>query len=101
MKLASFYSGSGAAIIAKSNAFISILGCKSWEHSRSNHSPKLCALIKSVVNGMIDNSLIEEINATIRDKLLEQDEIDIEKAILAYFAKYDDNIPECIKKWVS
>ena len=60
----------------------------------------MCEIICSVVNGEIQKSLEEEIRVTIREKLLKSkyknDEID--KAIAAFFAGDDDNIPALIEK---
>lgn len=85
--IASFYCGTGAADIVRSNVIMGVPSYKSWERLYSNHSLKLCELINSVANGVIDTSLRGEIEATIREKLVQQDESYIEKAVKAYFQK--------------
>ena len=98
--MAAFYCGTDGQDIAKALSFLGILGGKSWEQVSTRHSPKMCEIISSVVNGEIQKSLEEEIRVTIREKLLKSkyknDEID--KAITAFFAGDYDNIPALIKK---
>ena len=69
--MAVFYYGTGGADIVKTTLFIKISGGKSWERSFSNHSPKMCKLIISVVNGAMSKSLEGEILAIIEKKMLE------------------------------
>ena len=97
--MASFYCGTDAADIAKTTSFIGIHGGKSWERSFSNHSPKMCSLIASVVNGAINSSLEGEITATIEDKLEgKYSYTAIKKVTQAFFVYGDSNIHDLIKK---
>ena len=98
--MAAFYCGTSGADIAKALSFLGIPGGKLWEQAFTRHSPKMCEIISSVVNGEIRKSLEEEIRVTIREKLLgikyTNDQTD--KATTAFFAGDDDNIPALIKK---
>ena len=51
--MAAFYCGTGGADIAKAVSFLGIPGGKSWEKAFVRHSPKMCDIISSVVNGVI------------------------------------------------
>ena len=87
--MAAFYCGTGAADIAKAISFLGLPGGKSWEKSFSNHSPKMCNLITSVVNGVVKMSLVAEIEVTIAEKLKDEKYPDgeIKKATKAFFDK--------------
>ena len=56
--MAAFYCGTGGADIAKALSFIGIPSGKSWEQAFTRHSPKMCEIISSVVNGEIRKSLM-------------------------------------------
>ena len=96
--MSSFYGGTGGADIANIASFFGVPGGKSWERAFSRHSPSMCKLITSVVNGVMEASLKNEIIATISDKLegMTKDEINI--ATKAYFEQDTDNIPDAIQK---
>ena len=96
--MSSFYGGTGGADIANIGSFFGVPGGKSWERAFSRHSPSMCKLITSVISGVMDASLKNEIKATISEKLegMTKDEINI--ATKAYFDKDTENIPDAIKK---
>ena len=98
--MAAFYCGTGAADIAKAISFLGLPGGKSFERSFSNHSPKMCKLITSVVNGVVRSSLKAEIEETIREKLNDEKYTheQIKKATKAFFDNDEQNIPDIIKK---
>ena len=87
--MAAFYCGTGAADIAKAISFLGLPGGQSFERSFSNHSPKLCKLITSVVDEIVKMSLVAEIEATFEEKLqCEKYTYDeIKKATKAFFEK--------------
>lgn len=74
--LAAFSSGNGPDGIGRNNAFMGVSGCKSWERTSSNHSPKVMKLIMFVVQNVIDDALKGKIEAAIRVKLADLSEED-------------------------
>ena len=86
---AEFYCGTGAAGIAKAISFLGLSGGKSWEKSFSNHSPKLCKLITSVVNGVLKTRLVATIEAIIKEKIKceKYTDYEIKKATNTFFKK--------------
>ena len=98
--MAVLYCRTGAADIAKAISFLGLPGGKSWEKSFSNHSPKLCKLITSVVNGVVKMSLVAEIEATIEEKLKCEKYTNeaIKKTTNTFFEKDDKNTPDIIRK---
>ena len=97
--MASFYLGTGAVDTAEYGSFFGVPGGESWERAFSRHSPSMCKLIISVVNGVIDARLKEEIIATIADKLSKTTKIgDIQIATTAHFANNTKNIYDVINK---
>ena len=97
--MAAYYYGTCGEGISNIGSFLGVPSGKSWERSFSRHSPKMCKLILSIVDEIIDNSLKEEIIATIDEKLastMSKDEI--KKATKAWFDKDNENIPDEIKK---
>ena len=63
--MTAFYCGTGCDDIANCGSFLGVSGGKSWGRSFSRQSPKMCKLILSIVNGVIEDSLKDEIVATI------------------------------------
>ena len=98
--MAAFYCGTGGQDIAKALSFLGIPGGKSWEQAFTRHSPKMCDIISSVVNGVIRQSLEEEIKITIREILVTNKYTNeqIHTATTAFFAKDEQNIPALIRK---
>ena len=70
--MAAFYCDTGAAGIDQAISFLGLPGGKSWEKSFSNHSPKMCELIISVVNRVVKRSLEGEITAKNCEKLINE-----------------------------
>ena len=54
--MTAYYCGTGGDDIAKCGSFLGVSGGKSWERSFSRHSPRMCKLIISIVNGVIEDS---------------------------------------------
>ena len=98
--MAAFYCGTGGQDISKALSFLGIPSGKSWEQAFTRHSPKMCDVISSVVNGVIRQSLEEEIKTTIREILVENKYTNeqIDTATTAFFAKDEQNIPALIRK---
>ena len=54
--MTAYYTGSGGEDIANCGSFFGIPGGKSWERAFTRHSPKMCKLILSVVDEVMDHS---------------------------------------------
>ena len=67
--IASFYVGTGGLDIGLILSAQGIAGGKSWEKTFSRYSPKICKSINRVTDQIIEESLVEEINLTIAEKL--------------------------------
>ena len=95
--MASFYCGTGGNDIAKAASFLGVPGGKSWERSFSRHSPQVSSIIGEVTTKLIDTALIDEIKATLVEKLKGSDH-DREKVITAFLNNDEQNIPGLVKK---
>ena len=97
--MAAFYCGTGAKDIAHCTSFLGVPGGKSCERSFSRHSPKMCKLITSVINGVIAVSLRNEIVVTIAAKLSQMmTEGEMKISTAAYFTNNTQHIPDVIRK---
>ena len=67
--LSSFYTGTAGLDIANMLAMNGIKGGKSWERSFNRSSPFIASKIRNVVKRVIKDALIDEINATVKEKL--------------------------------
>ena len=70
--MSAFYTGNGGFDIGELVGMFGLPGGKGWEHTHSRHTPYLNDIIISLAEKMIKESLRQEINLTIRDKLEEK-----------------------------
>ena len=94
-----FCCGTGPYDVAKAVLFLGIPGGKSWERSFSRHSPYISSIITEIATQLVDTTLIDEIRATLKDKLKESDHNN-QKVITAFLNNDESNIPELVKSYI-
>ena len=70
--ISSFYVGTGGLDIGLGHSCLGIRGGKNWEKVFTRHSPTVCGAILNVVDEVIAEGLKEEIDLTIKEKLVEK-----------------------------
>ena len=70
--ISSFYVGTGGLDIGLGHSCLGIRGGKNWEKAFTCHSPTVCSAILNVVDEVIAEGLKEEIDLTIKAKLVEK-----------------------------
>ena len=96
--MAAFYIGTGGFDIGELIGMFGLPGGKGWERQFHRHSPFLNEIVIDLADKMMKESLVREIDATIKEKLEEEgyDEEAVRCAIKAWHENKIEDIPHHI-----